>query len=622
MTLSTRTRRRSFRFILFLAVAVIVFLKLLDVITERALIDELVGRQYLLDANSLFGNISLYQLPFAGRNHGNLVVQSGIDDEEDDVREHVFRADGILEVSDRGVHPIYELIARGEKEWNAKLAKASRSLPEAVKEYTRRYKRLPPKGFDLWWQYVQKHDVQLPDEYDQIFHDIEPFWGLDPADLAKIHSQNEVKEDSYTIGKNESGDVVKLLTYAFREGAYEQLIVNTEGPVDLLNEVATYLPPFRMTLSPHDGPNLLSDYKVRSAALSAAGAKKTLKVDDLPRIHELGWVSACPPRSPARRKPIDLDNPPPPSTKKSFIYDHVLAMDPCLHPNLLHYHGQFLSHNQGPTPQRALVPEFSQCSTTIHHNIRIPTSYEWIEDIYPRSNDPEWEDRQDERLLWRGSNTGIFHTKKMRWQNSHRDFLVRYTNELNGTVKVLPHDTLPGERMERLREYKKGLVNTAMIDIAFGGAVNGCDGETCKVLAETYPYRERQSIKQAGKYKYVLDIDGNGWSGRFKRLITSNALVFKSTIYPEWYADRIVPWVHYVPVQLDLSDLYDALFFFRGDGNGEGAHDELAHKIALAGREWSKTFWRKEDLVAYFFRLTLEYARVMSLDRDAMTYSN
>ncbi|KAG6858275.1 hypothetical protein C0991_003157, partial [Blastosporella zonata] len=31
-------------------------------------------------------------------------------------------------------------------------------------------------------------------------------------------------------------------------------------------------------------------------------------------------------------------------------------------------------------------------------------------------------------------------------------------------------------------------------------------------------------------------LDGNGWSSRFKRLITSNSLIFKATIYPEWCA--------------------------------------------------------------------------------------
>jgi hypothetical protein len=53
---------------------------------------------------------------------------------------------------------------------------------------------------------------------------------------------------------------------------------------------------------------------------------------------------------------------------------------------------------------------------------------------------------------------------------------------------------------------------------------------------------------------------------------------------------------------VDLSDLHDSLTFFRGDLHGKGAHDDLARKIAMAGREWSKTFWREEDMTAYLFR--------------------
>jgi hypothetical protein len=73
------------------------------------------------------------------------------------------------------------------------------------------------------------------------------------------------------------------------------------------------------------------------------------------------------------------------------------------------------------------------------------------------------------------------------------------------------------------------------------------------------------------------------------------------------FTDRIAPWVHYVPVQVDLSDLYDSLMFFRGDLHGNNAHDELARKIAVAGREWSLRFWRKEDLTAYMFRYGRSY---------------
>lgn len=104
----------------------------------------------------------------------------------------------------------------------------------------------------------------------------------------------------------------------------------------------------------------------------------------------------------------------------------------------------------------------------------------------------------------------------------------------------------------------------------------------------------------------------------------SNSLIFKATTYPEWFGllnsssiyltnafycgrfgDRIQPWVHYIPISYDYSDLHDAFIFFRGDIAGEGNHDELAKKIALAGSKWASTFWREEDATAYMYRYAL-----------------
>ena len=129
------------------------------------------------------------------------------------------------------------------------------------------------------------------------------------------------------------------------------------------------------------------------------------------------------------------------------------------------------------------------------------------------------------------------------------------------------------------------------------------------------------------RYKYVLDIDGNGWSARFKRLMSTNSAVLKSTIFPEWcagkpplrltrrYTDRIQPWVHYIPIKADLTDLYDVLTFFRA------GHDSMGEEIATEGKKWSKAFWRREDMVAYQFRWgslpSFAYFVFMILDRRA-----
>ena len=46
-----------------------------------------------------------------------------------------------------------------------------------------------------------------------------------------------------------------------------------------------------------------------------------------------------------------------------------------------------------------------------------------------------------------------------------------------------------------------------------------------------------------------------------------------------------MPWLHYIPIAVDYSDLLDVLGFFAGNPlNGDGAHDDLAEKIAIEGK--------------------------------------
>lgn len=82
------------------------------------------------------------------------------------------------ELKDRERHPILELIDNAEKKWDRLVKKQSKTLKEAALEYKKRYLRNPPRGFDKWWEYAQKNNIVLKDEYDQIFRDTQPFWAM------------------------------------------------------------------------------------------------------------------------------------------------------------------------------------------------------------------------------------------------------------------------------------------------------------------------------------------------------------------------------------------------------------------------------------------------------------
>jgi len=535
------------------------------------------------------------------------------------IQPHLFRSDGLLEVNPNGRHPIYDLIERAEAEWDKKLKRQSTTLEEAVVEYQRRYRRAPPRGFDQWWSYCKRHNVQLPDEYDRIYHDLEPFWGIHPIEVERLRVELASSHESYTLGKTEQDSNVTLLTDTLPENtsATKYHIVTAKKIAGMVDEVSKYIPPFRALFSPHDNPNRMTDWGLRTLAIEAAAAGTHINVNTTPPVGKLGWPSSCSPESRLRRTTFNFDIPPLPPTKKTFIHDHAKAMDPCAHPSLLHHVGQFLSHGQGPTPDQSMIPMFSYCSTTLHYSIH--TAVKWTDNPLPEE-DPKFQDRLDERLGWRGSTTGMWQAEDTAWRLSQRVRLVGWANERNGTAAVLQSTKSRNVRVGEGLPVAKARLNPTMLDITFIGKPHSCKEPICRIMADEFEFRNPQGAVAAGNYKYVLDIDGNGWSSRYKRLIGSHALIFKATVFPEWFQDRIQPWVHYVPFQMDLSDLYDSLTFFRGDLKGEGAHKDLASQIALAGRNWTRTFWRDEDMSAYMFRLFLEYARVMSVDRDAMFY--
>lgn len=112
-----------------------------------------------------------------------------------------------------------------------------------------------------------KHKIQLPDEYDSIFEDLQPFYGLSPSDLIKIRDELEGQPNSYTLGKNETVKNVDILSHAFEEGKYDEFIGGAKGLVDIFNLIQDQLPDFQMIVSPLGTPNKTTDYRVKQAAL-------------------------------------------------------------------------------------------------------------------------------------------------------------------------------------------------------------------------------------------------------------------------------------------------------------------------------------------------------------------
>ncbi|WWD18455.1 hypothetical protein CI109_102907 [Kwoniella shandongensis] len=219
-----------------------------------------------------------------------------------------------------------------------------------------------------------------------------------------------------------------------------------------------------------------------------------------------------------------------------------------------------------------------------------------------------WNEKTDNRLFWRGSTTGGYGGQRD-WKESHRMRLHLMINGPKGGDSWWD---------QQLREV--------MVPDGESGYKVCPSAEVCKQVSNTIEFGQKVWPEQAAAFKYNLDVDGNGWSSRFHRLLSTGSPVLKFTMFPEWHMHWLTPWYHYIPLKPDYSDLYDIMAFFVGPVDEAGhvdtskGHDHLAQKIGEAGQRFALDHWSWVDMQAYTFRLLLELQRLHSLDRDMMSY--
>jgi hypothetical protein len=97
-------------------------------------------------------------------------------------------------------------------------------------------------------------------------------------------------------------------------------------------------------------------------------------------------------------------------------------------------------------------------------------------------------------------------------------------------------------------------------------------------------------LDQVAKWRFLIDVQGAGYSGRLKLLLASGRPVFiQERSHHEFFYKDLVPWRHYVPIRSDLSDLRDKFELLSGDMT-------LERSIIQEARDFSAKY------------LTLDYA--------------
>ena len=557
------------------------------------------------------------------------------------------------------LHPIEALIERAEKEFESLLKRETRDLESAAAAYRHVRGRHPPPGFDAWHSFAVEHGAIIIEEFwDQIYHDLSPFWAVAPSRIradARGHGM-VVKIEN---GKAESN------TGWFWHAIWAHLI----------NTVSEYLPDMVVPLNSMDEPRIMAPWEKINEYITAERASRDFTpakdtvagyngwreedVEDGATAIEVEWLSstpyslshfACPPES-AIRQPHSVTpvsyllqnithlgsilaqasaNYASAHSFSGFVANYTLSADICHQPDLGGLHGA-LMHPLTARSSRQLIPLFGGSKLTVNNDILLPAPMYWSdEERFSGGIDPgtNWKEKQSS-AVWRGTASGG-HNTPTNWRQFHRHRFVAMTNgtkyrvakddnDLVFTPK-LRVDAIEGLQSPVRKHFDTFLTNTT--DIAFTDLM--CEipeaDSTCFYTSDEFKVAEKLPLKQQFGYKYLPDIDGNSFSGRYRAFLLSTSLPIKATMYREWHDSRLVAWKHFVPMDNRFHDFYGIMEFFRGfDGVGHAeagpseaveGHDAMAEKIALEGREWANQVLRKEDMAVYVLRLLLEYARL------------
>ena len=98
-------------------------------------------------------------------------------------------------------------------------------------------------------------------------------------------------------------------------------------------------------------------------------------------------------------------------------------------------------------------------------------------------------------------------------------------------------------------------LNEEIMDAAFVKAVatDSYPGGL-EALERDHRFGETVPLGKHWTYKYLIDMDGMSYSGRFLSFLASDSVPLKSTVYEEFFSDWIQPW-YSVLCSFDLSHL-------------------------------------------------------------------
>ncbi|KAJ7758522.1 glycosyl transferase family 90-domain-containing protein [Mycena maculata] len=448
-------------------------------------------------------------------------------------------------------------VAAARLSLEALFARQSQTLAQAAARYSLKTDRPPPPNFDKWFAFARDKKC-LIDDYDQIQRDFEPFYQL--AEDNPAHFQNMIDRGRALMLENPMG----MTTINIKDGQvhmpdYRGTSFYDEWP-RTIGKFSSFLPNMDFLLNGRDEPRVVFNFREPGARKEAMELKdpNPFHIAPRPTSDFFRDRSGCSP----------LNN------SKGFTTDGSADI-------------AFLRSSSSSDFTTDLWPLLSMTKISpCFSDILFPGQYyydeSWWSGSFSHPNDIAWDDKKSQ-LYWRGMSNG----GHILGQNYHK---------------------FPRFRLIDIARNHSDLMDVKMTKFAETHCTNDCDRNA---IINEYHITGPQSPKEdVYQYKYLLDVDGNTFSGRYLGLLKSGSLVFKSTVFDEYFNDWLRPYEHYVPVQADLSDLVEKVYWAM-------EHEDEARLIQETGKLFAERIMTDAQNDCYFAMVLLEWARLQSYSSEA-----
>ncbi|OBT55451.1 hypothetical protein VE04_04614 [Pseudogymnoascus sp. 24MN13] len=501
-------------------------------------------------------------------------------------------------------HPIAGLIHNAKADFESLVERQSMNYTAAHNEYRRRYAVDPPPGFKAWHEYATLHQSPIIDDFDQLFHSISPLWKLSGREVNEIMTRvYETKDSDLWFCTFASDQAQTSCSHPYRTA--DRNIQNyLNGMFENLRGV---LPEVKFLINHLDEPRVL--FPPSPVGDFHSGLNRTSNASTEFTINHRGgqpvWdklTKFCPTQQSTR--PAEPDYPVE-GYDIPFVNNLTATIDLCSHPEYSDLNGLALS----PTSFKlieGLVPVLS-CGvpSTMSDFVYPPAAYIEPGFRYDESGDVEWEAKRN-NLYWAGSTTGGY-ANNDKWRYYHRQRFVMLAQNLER--KAHYYLTEVEGVVTRVTSL---FLNSRLYDVGFSRILQ-CEKDNCKDQSAYFPTKPWSDKDRPLRSKLVFDLDGNGISGRYYKLLASKSVPLKQTLLREWHDERLVPWVHYIPISQEMEEVPEIVAYLTGTQTGEG----LAREVAEEGRRWFGKALRDVDRGVYMYRLFLELARLQDVERPA-----